>query len=301
MNFRTIAEEGVGVFFGAPQSPWLLARPVRDARFSVTRLECRLNRSANRSVCLPPDDAYFLMLYLSDALHCDVAVDDTESEVRRYRQGSICLVDLTHGARIRLLSDLDSLAFYLPRKLFREVSEFSHAPRATRLRCRRGEDDDVIRNLGTALLPFFEQRGGGQSPVLQHIAIAICAHLLHSYADLSEPGATMTGLSVWQEKAAKDFMIDHYGEYFPMAAAASAAGLSVRDFVKRFKAITGLSPSQWLSRYRIGQAKQYLAARALPLGEIARRCGFIDEDRFRRGFRRVTGVTPSEWRARWLQ
>nr|WP_283980028.1 AraC family transcriptional regulator [Sinorhizobium sp. 7-81] len=111
----------------------------------------------------------------------------------------------------------------------------------------------------------------------------------------------MTGLSVWQEKAAKDFMIDHYGEYFPMAAAASAAGLSVRDFVKRFKAITGLSPSQWLLRYRIGQAKQYLAARALPLGEIARRCGFIDEDHFRRGFRRVTGVTPSEWRARWLQ
>ncbi len=183
MSQRTGTEEGVGAHFGLPYAPCLPARPVRDAGFSVTRLEWRLNGEANRLVSLPPDSAYFLMLYLKDAYHCDVAPDGTESETLRFRLGSVCLVDLAHGACIRLFSDLDSLAFQLPRELIREVSEFSAAPRATTLRCRRGEDDDVLRNLGAALLPLFERQGNSHTAVLQHIAIAICAHLLHAYGD----------------------------------------------------------------------------------------------------------------------
>jgi AraC family transcriptional regulator len=302
MNHRTGTEERVGAHFGLPHTPYLLARPVRDARFSVTRLEWRLNGDASRLVSLPPDDAYFLMLYLKDAHHCDIAADGTESEVRRFRQGSVCLVDLAYGACIRLFSNLDSLAFQLPRELFREVGEFSAAAKATRLRCRRGEDDDVMRNLGAALLPLFEKQGSSHAPVLQHIAIAICAHLLHAYGDLSgEPGPSTARLSVWQEKAAKDFMIDHFADQFPMAAAASAAGVSIRDFIKGFKGVTGETPQRWLMRYRIARAKQYFAERALTLAEIATRCGFTDENHFTKVFRRVTGATPSAWQARWLQ
>lgn len=302
MNQRTGTEEGIGARFGLPYAPCLPARPVRDAGFSVTRLEWRLNGDANRLVSLPPDEAYFLMLYLKDAYHCDVAPDGTESETRRFRQGSICLVDLAHGACIRLFSDLDSLAFQLPRELFREIAEFSTAPKATRLRCRRGEDDDVMRNLGAALLPLFERQGNSHTPVLQHIAIAICAHLLHAYGDHRVQGISgSTQLTVWQEKAAKDFMIDHFADQFPMAAAASAAGVSIRRFIEGFKAVTGQTPQQWLLGYRTARAKQYLGERSLTLAEIATRCGFTDEDHFTKGFRRVTGSTPAAWRARWLQ
>ncbi|MEY9536187.1 helix-turn-helix domain-containing protein [Sinorhizobium fredii] len=301
MKHRTGTEEDVGAHFGLPHAPCLPARPVRDAGFSVTRLECRLNGDANRLVSLPPDEAYFLMLYLKDAHHCDVAPDGTETETRRFRQGSICLVDLAHGASIRLFSDLYSLAFQLPRELFREIAAFSAAPKATRLKCRRGEDDDVMRNLGAALLPLFESRGSSYAPVLQHIAIAICAHLLHAYADHRGQGvSSSTQLTVWQEKAAKDFMIDHFADQFPMAAAASAAGVSIRRFIEGFKGATGQTPQQWLLRYRTARAKQYLGERSMTLAEIATRCGFTGEDHFTKGFRRVTGTTPAGWRARWL-
>ncbi|MCA1371706.1 helix-turn-helix transcriptional regulator [Bradyrhizobium sp. BRP14] len=301
MNHRTGTEEGVGAHFGLPHARCLPARPVRDAEFSVTRLELRLNGDADRLVSLPPDESYFLMLYLKDAHHSDVAPDGTESETRRFRQGSICLVDLAHGACIRLFSDLDSLAFKLPRELFREIAEISTAPKATGLRCRRGEDDDVMRNLGEALLPLFDRQGNSRAPVLQHIAIAICAHLLHTYGDHRRQGeSSSTQLTVWQEKAAKDFMIDHFAEQFPMAAVASAAGISIRRFIDGFKGVAGQTPQQWLLCYRTARAKQYLRERSLTLGEIATRCGFTDEDHFTKGFRRMTGSTPSAWRARWL-
>lgn len=178
----------------------------------------------SRIVSLPAADAYFLMFYFKDVMHSDVVPGESESEIRRYRQGSVCLVDLVEGASIRLVSDLDSLAFHLPRALFREVSTFSHAPAATSLRCRRGEVDDVMHNLALALLPLLAENEGEPGAVLQHIAVAICAHLLHSYPDRANASGG-PDLSVWQEKAVKDFMIDHWAKDFSFAAAAATANL----------------------------------------------------------------------------
>lgn len=291
---------GVGACFGEANAPFLVVRPVRDARFSATRLACRLGGALSRLVSLPADDAYFLMFYFTDAMHCDVAADGSNGEIQRYRQGSICLVDLAHGASVRLVSDLDALAFRLPRALFREVAEFSNAPTATSLRCRRGEVDDVMLNLAVALLPLFREDGNDPGPVLQHIAVAICAHLLHSYPDR----AAATGeaaLSIWQEKAAKDFLIDHWTEDYSPAATAAAARLPEADFTPGFVSVTGRTPEQWLMRYRIGQAKRYLVEDGGVPADIAARCGFADEVGFVEAFREVTGVSPSDWRARWLQ
>ncbi|HEV7308465.1 AraC family transcriptional regulator [Ensifer sp.] len=287
----------VGACFGEANAPVLLVRPVRDARFAVTRLRCRLDGELSRRVCLPADDAYFLMFYVKDAMHCDVTRDGSDDAIQRYRQGSICLVDLAQGATVRLVSDLDALAFHLPRTLFREVSEFSHAPSMTGLRCLRGETDDVMLNLALALEPLFGEDGADPSPVLQHIAVAICAHLLHSYPERAVSGNA--ALSVWQEKAAKDFMIDHWSDDFSLAGAAAATRLSEDDLVARFLAATGQTPQQWLLRYRIGRAKHALAEDAGPLAAIAARCGFADEADFIDAFRTVTGVSPAIWRARW--
>ncbi len=291
---------GIGAYFGEPKAPFLMVRPVRDARFSVTRLRCRLNGELSRIVSLPADDAYFLMFYFKDVMHCDLVPGESESEIRRYRQGSICLVDLAEGASIRLVSDLDSLAFHLPRALFHEVCEFSHAPAATSLRCRRGEVDDVMHNLALALSPLLDESEGESGAVLQHIAVAICAHLLHSYPDRAIASGG-PDLSVWQEKAAKDFMIDHWAKDFSFAAAAAAANLSEEGFAAAFASVTGQTPQEWLMRYRIGRAKLYLIEEGWSLSKTAASCGYADEARFVEAFREVTGVTPAVWRARWLQ
>ncbi len=291
---------GIGAYFGEPKAPFLMVRPVRDARFSVTRLQCRLKGELSRIVSLPADDAYFLMFYFKDVMHSDVVPGESESEIRRYRQGSVCLVDLVEGASIRLVSDLDSLAFHLPRALFREVSTFSHAPAATSLRCRRGEVDDVMHNLALALLPLLAENEGEPGAVLQHIAVAICAHLLHSYPDRANASGAPY-LSVWQEKAAKDFMIDHWAKDFSFAAAAATANLPEEVFTAAFASATGQTPEEWLMRYRIARAKRYLIEEGWSLSKTATSCGYADEARFIEAFRQVTGVTPAIWRARWLQ
>ncbi len=293
----------VGPYFGLPNAPCLRLTPVHVAPFSVTRIQRAASDRENVTVDLPPQNAYFVMLYLRDVRHRDILADGSRTDVSLYRKGSICLVDLACGASICLHSELDSLAFNLPRSLFQEVIATSPEAKLQELRCKRGEFDPVMRNLGVALLPLFERSLVETPAALQYIAVAICAHLLHHYVEVPprDHPSTKSSLSVWQEKAAKEFMIDHIGSDISVAAIAASAGLSSSHFSQRFKDATGLTPHQWLLKMRVAQAKELLADRSMNLSEIAAKCGFADQSHFTKVFVREAGTTPAAWRNRSLQ
>ncbi|MGQ4877205.1 helix-turn-helix domain-containing protein [Billgrantia sp. LNSP4103-1] len=67
-------------------------------------------------------------------------------------------------------------------------------------------------------------------------------------------------------------------------------------FARQFRALTGLSPHEWLVRERLVRARDWLQAGNAPLTEIAHACGFADSAHFSRSFRCRHGVSPSEWR-----
>lgn len=180
----------VGLCFGTPEAPCLTTVPIRSATFSVTSICKDLNAGEARDIRLPACSAYFLMLYLDDVEHADIRQDGTCAPVRRYERGSICLVDLDEGAAIRQHSRLDVLAFVLPKTLFDEAASLSSGMKIRRLACRRGKPDSVLNNLGTALLALL---GGGRQAtppaLLRHMAVAVCAHLLHHYGETHDDAA----------------------------------------------------------------------------------------------------------------
>ncbi|MFP5440020.1 MAG: helix-turn-helix domain-containing protein [Gammaproteobacteria bacterium] len=79
--------------------------------------------------------------------------------------------------------------------------------------------------------------------------------------------------------------------------AAQALHVSVRTLQRRLDA-RGLSWQQLLDRTREQLARQYLADRALSLGDIALLLGFSEQSAFTRAFRRWTGDTPARMRRR---
>jgi AraC family transcriptional regulator len=290
-----------GLHFGLPDAPCLTFSPMRSAIFSVSRLQCEVESGATFMVDLPAEPAYFLMLYLKDADHCDVAADGRHAQLVHYCSGSICLVDLSEGASICLHSSLDALAFVLPQALFEELSDIVPDAAPQNLRCRRGEIDAVMGNLGVALVPILEQAGPDVPPALNHIAIAICAHLLHTYSGVSRRDETRhSTLSMREEKAAKKFMVDNLGHDLRVAAIAAAIDLSAGHFSQGFKQATGCTPHQWLMRVRVERAKELLGQHAMSLISIAEACGFTDQSHFTKVFVREMGLTPAAWRLREL-
>ncbi len=78
---------------------------------------------------------------------------------------------------------------------------------------------------------------------------------------------------------------------------ADEAGMSVRTFVRRFKATTGLSPGAWLLAERLAYAQTLLENAELPIDDIAAACGFGSTATLRHHFRERLGTTPSAYRA----
>jgi transcriptional regulator GlxA family with amidase domain len=120
-------------------------------------------------------------------------------------------------------------------------------------------------------------RAGGQA---QYIESPLPA------PDDSEPvGETMT------------WALGHLDRPLPVAMLARQAGMSRRNFDRRFREITGTAALTWLTHQRVLRAQQLLEATRLPVEEVARRCGFSSSAALRQHFRRVTGTAPAAYRA----
>lgn len=87
------------------------------------------------------------------------------------------------------------------------------------------------------------------------------------------------------------------GRRWQVTEMAGLCHLSEAAFARQFRALTGLSPHQWLKRERLSEARRLmLASPTAALTEIALHCGFHDAAHFSRAFRQEQGCSPREWR-----
>lgn len=111
--------------------------------------------------------------------------------------------------------------------------------------------------------------------------------------DLQAPEA---GNPAYLRLAAVDAHIrDHYARPIRLAELTDIAGLSVAQLERMCKRIFRLTPRQMIHKARLEAATELLAE-ALPITEIALRCGYTDHSAFSRQFRTLTGMSPSTYR-----
>lgn len=96
---------------------------------------------------------------------------------------------------------------------------------------------------------------------------------------------------VWIKKhLAIDFKIDDL---------ARALAVSPRTLLRRFQQHAGYSPQTLVQTMRVERSKVLFETTDLPLADIARRCGYLDESAFRRVFQRYCGLSPKAYRLRF--
>ena len=74
--------------------------------------------------------------------------------------------------------------------------------------------------------------------------------------------------------------------------------MSENYFSRLFNQELGLSPWDYLYRFRVSQAKALLRRTDSGIKSIAGQVGFKDPKYFSRVFRKLTGLSPSEFRNR---
>jgi len=98
---------------------------------------------------------------------------------------------------------------------------------------------------------------------------------------------------------AQEWLHQNFHRTFPLEAPARRVGMSLRNFVRRFKHATGDSPLAYLQKLRIAAAKRLLEGDHRTMQEIGDAVGYQDVAFFRQLFERHTGVSPSAYRRRF--
>jgi transcriptional regulator GlxA family with amidase domain len=80
---------------------------------------------------------------------------------------------------------------------------------------------------------------------------------------------------------------------------AERAFMSPRNFSRVYKKKTGRAPYQAVELFRLEAARRLLESSQRNLDQIARQCGFADEERLRVIFHRHLGMSPSDYRKRF--
>jgi transcriptional regulator GlxA family with amidase domain len=98
---------------------------------------------------------------------------------------------------------------------------------------------------------------------------------------------------------AQEWLHQNFHQAFPLDAPARRVGMSMRNFVRRFKQATGDSPLIYLQKLRIAAAKRLLESDHRSVREVSSAVGYQDVVFFRSLFERHTGVSPSVYRKRF--
>ncbi|ANE45523.1 hypothetical protein SY83_03445 [Paenibacillus swuensis] len=96
--------------------------------------------------------------------------------------------------------------------------------------------------------------------------------------------------------SAKRYIQEQYHEPLTLKDLARRTFLSPHHLCHRFKEETGISPIQYLIRYRMDVAKQYLTHTDYRMDRIADLVGYQSDTYFQSAFKKWTGFTPGEYR-----
>ena len=92
------------------------------------------------------------------------------------------------------------------------------------------------------------------------------------------------------------YMNKHSQENIELETLARTVNMSVRNFQRHFKNITGCTPVEFLIKIRLRNAAAWLINTDEPIGMIALSCGFYDSNYFCKKFKENFGITPKLFR-----
>lgn len=144
-------------------------------------------------------------------------------------------------------------------------------------------EEDLGRDVAmfiARVLVVYLRRTGGQS----QYSVLLAAQ---SEADADRFAA----LERWiAENLADDLRVERLAE---------KAGMSARNFARRYAEARKVTPARAVEAIRVDAAKRALEETDERMPQIARRCGFSDEEQMRVAFARQVGISPVAYRSRF--
>lgn len=133
--------------------------------------------------------------------------------------------------------------------------------------------------------------------------LELCVYLLlleiarqRSRTPLLSPGELVDHRQRQPVEPALAYICEHYKEDLQVSALARSCSMSESYFRKQFSRIMGMSPMEYVNRYRVNRAMNLLRTTSDSIQSVAVRAGYSSIAAFNRNFKQYAGISPSDWR-----
>jgi AraC family transcriptional activator of mtrCDE len=151
----------------------------------------------------------------------------------------------------------------------------------------------AFRHLAGLLVEAARSRSLGHQLVMDKLADSLFVMAICAYAEQSaDPRGLLAALSDPKLSKALAAMHGEPGRAWSVGRLAAEAGMSRTSFAVAFHDALGVGPIQYLTEWRVTEAKRRLADRRVSVAAVAEELGYRSEAAFRRAFKRVEGIGP---------
>lgn len=256
-----------------------------SARLEVDGVERAIALSAGDLALLPHGHGHALRDAEGSPLHVLGPGDCQRSHgVGPFRLGG-------EGARTVLVAGAFRLGAAPRTKLFESLPRVLHFP----------ADEPVTSPTLASAVQLFIAESASASPgatvVMSRLADILLVQALRMHIagrECQEHG--LCALSDPQIGKALSLIHERHAEPWTVESLATAVALSRSSFAARFSSLVGEPPLEYLARWRMTKAAQFLRESELPLSEVAAAIGYQSEASFNRAFKRWGGVAPGAYR-----
>lgn len=137
----------------------------------------------------------------------------------------------------------------------------------------------------------------------RHIAMQVARELV---VYMKRPGGQSQFSELLQSQSADAsfeqlhlWIVNNLGADLTIDILSRRCNMSPRNFARVYKQKTGRTPAKAVEIFRLEAARRLLEDSPRSISEIARRCGFGDEEHMRITFQRNLSVSPSDYRRRF--
>jgi len=131
----------------------------------------------------------------------------------------------------------------------------------------------------------------------------ISAYFIKNYSDYQDiiSGNRSTILSDEMVDSVNEYIQSHLYDDISIDSLAFNTGLSRFYFLREFKKATGITPYQYILKFKLEKAVELLLKSDKPIIEIALNLGFTDQSHFTRTFTARYGISPKRYKSNYLQ
>ncbi|ROQ24127.1 AraC family transcriptional regulator [Gallaecimonas pentaromativorans] len=144
------------------------------------------------------------------------------------------------------------------------------------------------------LLQLHNQQHSPEPLAAQSHMLLLMAHLLLRHGEPGLKPARHQGLSRFQLADLKGYLLAHLDSKHNLPTLAERYQLSQYQFLRQFRAATGITPHAYLTSLRVEAARQHLKSGML-IKDVAAAVGFFDQSHLVKAFKRHYNLPPQSY------